>query len=297
MANGAYYLCSQWQIAQGSYVAFGRVRILQAALQMAIGGTVFVMAPAHGMVVAAIISQAAAAALAMRGAQLRPAQPWGRETIACMRTNAKAAFTNSASALLQYATPLAPVVAGSLFLAKADIGAYFLFSSAVAAPGAVLRRAILSYFNGEVKDAEQLRSLLAGMTARTGLLVLVGAGALGMLVLLHHFAGALTDLVFGPRWHHYSGLLLPLVVFFGLDTLLQPFSTFLGMWGRERSQVAIEVLRFSLTYLAWPLLVFAFGLQFEAAIVVFLVLMSAVYLLNCAVVLRAPPQSVGVPAP
>jgi hypothetical protein len=71
-----------------------------------------------------------------------------------------------------------------------------------------------------------------------------------------------------------------------MDTLLQPFSTFLGMWGRERTQIVIELLRFVLTYVAWPLIVLLVGLKFVAAIVVYLALMLAVYVLNCAIVLR-----------
>jgi O-antigen/teichoic acid export membrane protein len=294
VANSAYYLCSQWQIAQGRYAAYGQLRIVQAVTQLGLGTAVFAAVPTHGMLVAVIISQAASALLAMRGSQTRPANPWSAGTRACVRANVRSAAVNSTSALLQYSTPFAPVVIGSLFFAKADIGAWFLFASAIAAPGAVLRRAILSYFNGEIRSPAQLRAMLQDFAGRARVLVVPGAVALlAGLALLYFQAGAISDIVFGARWHRYAGLLLPLVMYFTLDTLLQPFSTLLGMWGRESSQIRVELLRFTLTYLTWPLLVSTAGLGFEAAIDAYLALMLSVYLINFAVVLRAGPEPRG----
>jgi hypothetical protein len=88
--------------------------------------------------------------------------------------------------------------------------------------------------------------------------------------------------------------MMPLALFFAADTALQPFSTFLGMWGHERMQMLIEIARFMMTCVAWPLLVFVLKLEFMPAICVYLAFMLVVYVVNCVIVLRAPPKLLGV---
>lgn len=294
-ANGCYYLCSQWQLAAGEYLAFGRVRMIQAVLQLAIGVALYAALPAHGMVVAALASQAAVAMLVAAGASMRRIVVWRRATLDCVRANCRAASVNSLSTLLQYATPFAPMIIGPLFFTNSEVGAYFLFASAVAAPWAVLRRAILGYFNGEMGAPGRLGPMLTTVAVRyRGWLGPALLAACAALAAVHANAGWVVRLVFGPAWEGYAALLAPLLAFFALDTLLQPFSTFLGMWGRERSQVLVELLRFALTFAAWPALVAVAGLGFVEAVLAYLALMLAVYVLNAVVVLRLARQPAGL---
>ena len=290
-ANGCYYLCSQWQLAAGEYPAFGRVRVIQAVLQLSIGVALYSALPSHGMLVAALASQAAAAMLVVAGASARRIVVWRRATLDCVRTNVKAAGVNSLATLLQYATPFAPMIVGPFFFTNSEVGAYFLFASAVAAPWAVLRRAILGYFNGEMGAPGRLGAMPAALAARyRSWLVPALLMACAALAAVHANANWIVRLVFGTAWESYAALLAPLLAFFALDTLLQPFSTFLGMWGRERSQVLIELLRFALTFAVWPALVAVAELDFLEAVLVYLTLMLAVYMLNAAVVLRLARQ-------
>lgn len=295
VANGMYYLCSQWQIAQGAYATFGRVRVIQAVLQMGIGVALSFVAPNRGLLLAIFVSQIIAAVLVLTGKDFRELRIFSKETSVVLKSNFRPALVNSFSALLQYATPLAPIVLGPIFFSKQEIGAYFLFSSAFSAPCAILRRSILSYFNGEVKSSDQMRAMLQRAVAgrATAIWALAGGGLLAALV-LHMNAGALTGLVFGKDWRPYASLMLPLALFFAADTVLQPFSTFLGMWGHERTQMAIEIVRFMLTCVAWPLLVSILKLEFMSAIGLYLAFMLAVYVANCVIVLRATPRFFGL---
>jgi O-antigen/teichoic acid export membrane protein len=295
VANGMYYLCSQWQIAQGAYGSFGRVRVIQAVLQLSIGIALCFVAPDRGLLLAILLSQAIAAILVWAGKDMGQLNVFHRSTFRFLKSNFSPALVNSVSALLQYSTPLAPIVLGPIFFSKQEIGAYFLFSSAFAAPCAIVRRSILSYFNGEVKSADQIRDVLrrtAGSHA-TAICVLAGAGILAAFVLQLN-AVALTGIVFGKDWRPYASLMMPLALFFAADTALQPFSTFLGMWGHERMQMLIEIARFMMTCVAWPLLVFVLKLEFMPAICVYLAFMLVVYVVNCVIVLRAPPKLLGV---
>lgn len=287
IVNSTYYLCSQWQIALGNYLGYGQLRIVQAGLQLGLGAALFAALPAKGMLVAAIVSQAFAAVQIMKASFGQRLRVWSAQTRDCFKRNFRAAMTNSVSALLQYSTPLAPMIVGPMFLDKTDIGAYFLFSSAMAAPGAILRRTILSYFNGEMKSPERLRFLATQAISRFGIWALAGLGLLAAAgTVIGVYAQDLTGIVFGPAWRHYAALLLPLLLFFALDTLLQPFSTLLCMWEREGTQMAIEVLRFALTYAVWPWIVYAGHHDFFDAIRIYLLLMGFVYVLNCVVAVR-----------
>lgn len=292
IANGSYYLCSQWQIARRDYKAFGRVRIIQACAQLAIGISLYVVLPANGMLLAVIASQGIVAFIIWRDSSSRPIKVWGAHTFACIRANFRVAATNSTSALLQYSTPFAPVVIGPLFFPAGEVGAYFLFSSAIAAPCAILRRSILSYFNGEMNSPGRVMSFLT-LAVRQYWTILLAclAAVLFALTLLQLHHEIIVKIVFGNKWQLYSSLVVPLVLFFAFDTVLQPFSTFLGMWGREGAQIYIEVLRFMLTFGAWPLIVYTQGMGFMGAIVTYLALMLSVYILNFAIVLRTKVDS------
>lgn len=297
VANGMYYLCSQWQIAQGAYGSFGRVRVIQAILQLGIGIALCFVAPDRGLLLAILLSQVVAAILVCAGKDMRQLNVFDASTFRFLKSNFSPALVNSVSALLQYSTPLAPIVLGPIFFSKQEIGAYFLFSSAFSAPCAIFRRSILSYFNGEVKSAEQIRAML-GRTAGSHARAIWALGCVGVLaaLLLHLNAAALTCLVFGRDWRPYAALMVPLALFFAADTVLQPFSTFLGMWGRERVQMVIEISRFMLTCVAWPVLVYILKLEFMPAICLYLAFMLVVYVANCVIVLRATPKLLGVAA-
>jgi O-antigen/teichoic acid export membrane protein len=297
VANGLYYLCSQWQIAQGEYATFGRVRVTQAVLQLGVGMALSFVAPDYGLLLAILLSQAIAAMLVLGARDFRQLQIFNKTTFEFLKFNFRPAFVNSFSALLQYATPLAPIVLGPIFFSKQEIGAYFLFSSAFSAPCAILRRSILSYFNGEVKSADQMRDMLQGaVSGRAMAICALAVGGFVSVLVLHFNASVLTSFVFGKDWRPYAALMLPLALFFAADTVLQPFSTFLGMWGHERTQMAIEIVRFMLTCIVWPLLVFVLKLEFIPAIGLYLACMFAVYIANFFIVLRTTPKLLGVAA-
>jgi hypothetical protein len=281
-----YYLGSQFRIAGADYHGYAAARLQQALTQVAVAFALFA-AGDEGLLLAFATSQAVVGVHIVwrsRDALLSTTRP---ALAACWRHGRSLAVSNSFLVLLQYSTPFAPVLLGTLLFTRDDVGAFFLFSSAVSSPLAIFRRSAISLLSVEAATPARARALWGKLAPHARLVT--GVGALGITASVMALAAAapeITILVFGRAWVSHSVLLLPIVVFFVLDAIFQPLTTLLPLWGRQERALAYEVFRFLLVFGVLPATVVGWDLTFFQAICLYFVLMSLVYLMTLVSVYR-----------
>ena len=86
--------------------------------------------------------------------------------------------------------------------------------------------------------------------------------------------------LFGEKWLAHASLLPLLFVYFFLDALLQPLTTLLPLWGKEKYALLYEVLRFFLVFLVLPLGVFFWAYSFSQFLVLYFACMLLCYALT-----------------
>jgi O-antigen/teichoic acid export membrane protein len=278
-AASIFYLSTQMLIAVSEYERFARLRLLQAVLQIVVGLLLFQWQPPIGLFCAYTLSQLAVGIFIVTTHRMAFISASRTEIAICWRKLRGPAAVNSIMVLLQYSTPFAPILLGSMFYAKGEVGAYFVFSSAVSAPLAIYRRSVLTFLNAEAHSPGRAKALSKRLGKNALMIIWVFfaitlLGSIGIWV-----AGKeAVAFVFGVSWREYSNFLLPIFVYFISDALLQPFTTLLPLWGHQAIALKYEVLRFGLVFLVWPLLAVGMSLSFAYALLVYFMLMFATYL-------------------
>ena len=280
-STSLFYLGTQLLISISEYTGFARIRLLQAILQIAIGLLLFRLHPKFGLFLAYSLSQMVVgffvffcygrSVLATNKAQLAN----------CWRSCSRGASFNSLLVLMQYSTPFAPVLLGSLYFSGEEVGAYFLFSSAFAAPLSIYRRSAVHFLNGEVGSPMRAQMFAAVIKKRMPVVVavLLVLTVLGSLVFLLA-AREVATLIFGVSWATHSYLLLPIFLFYFFDAVFQPFTTLLPLWGRQAIAMKYEALRFVSVFFFLPIITVGFSFNFYCAIISYFLVMSIVYIAN-----------------
>ena len=190
----------------------------------------------------------------------------------------RAAIGNTGTTLLQYSTPFAPVILGAGFADQTEVGAYFLFSQMVAAPFSLFRRALNNYFNAAFSHPVLAKASLKNNRKLIFLsisILTIGSAALVIVVALH--GAKLIHMVIGEKWLGSAHFLLPMIVYFTFDAVLQPITTLLPHWGASKALFALELARFVSVYILGSFLIILLEWNFFQYSIFFFASMLAVY--------------------
>lgn len=200
-----------------------------------------------------------------------------QQTRVFFNENLSEALKNTVISFAQYSAPLVPVLIGGMLFDEKNVGAYFVFAQMISAPLSVVRRNLLVYLNGEFSSVEKFRSLFKYINKKY--VTLCCFFILFIFVVVFLFNEEITFLVLGNQWVIFSYMLFPLILYFTIDTILQPITTLLPLWGNANYSISLEVLKIILLTTALPLLTIYFSLSFMDFLLLFIVVMSVVYLL------------------
>lgn len=198
---------------------------------------------------------------------------------AFIRKNIAEGIKNSSLAFMQYSTPVVPVLVGGYIFDKSNIGVYFLFSQAIAAPFALIRRNVLILFNGEYNDRYKIKKLFNKIISFKNIAITFFI-FLCVLILLILSSKYLVLVFFGSTWVSYSWLMLVLFIYYFIDALLQPLTTLYPLWGKVNKALIFELTRFFFVALLLPTIAFFFKIPFIWFVILFLTFMTLIYLVN-----------------
>lgn len=186
---------------------------------------------------------------------------------------------NSIISFLQYGSPLVPVLIGGYFFDQKNIGAYFVFSQMISAPLNIFRRNILIFFNGEFSNKDKFNVFIKSEIFKIKNLIIFTIMILMLSIVMMFFQKEIVYLVLGQQWVSYSYLLLPLIIYFVFDCLLQPFTTLLPLWGKVNYSLSIEAFRFIFLISVLPLLIIYFNFNFVQFLIGYIFIMLFFYLI------------------
>lgn len=278
-AASLFYLGTQYLIADSAYAKFAQARMLQAILQLALGLILYLWCPDTGLLLSFSASQLLVGLyiVTRHGQDIRKTSR--RQISERWNATARQAGHNSILTLLQYSTPFAPVLLGFVKFSVEELGAYFLFSSAIAAPFSIFRRSAINFLNGEAASPEKAHKIALALNRhRNAIGAVLLLGSIASVLLLSATAPAATHLIFGASWVVYSNFLPIVFLFHLLDALLQPFTTLLPLWGHRAIAMKLEVLRFILVFGLLPLIVAARSLNYFQALATYFFMMTAIYI-------------------
>lgn len=247
LASSACLIGTQSLLARKNYNLYAKLRIIQAIAQIIIGMLLYDIEGMNGLIVGFILSQLAIGLVILLkfkprfGSQARIKELVAREV--------RSAWLNTITTGLQYATPFAPILIGAAIYSPVVLGGYFLFSQLIAAPTAILRRSITSFLNAEFSDPARLSNEIAlrrQKIIRVALSIFaIAACGLAIAAILRH---EIVETIFGSEWSPQAELLVPLMIYYLFDTLMQPFTTLLALWGRSWMALNIEIARFAAVF-------------------------------------------------
>ena len=188
------------------------------------------------------------------------------------------AIKNTLISFMQYSTPLAPVIIGALIFSESKIGAYFVFSQMLSSPLSIIRRNLLIFLNGEFGSSIKLKTAIKEAKSYfTYVKYIILLGLFG-LILIYYFDEDIVRLILGKQWVDYSYLLIPLLLYFLIDSILQPITTLLPLWGYVSYSMKIESLRFICILFALPIFTFVFNISFMSFLLLFIAIMILAYI-------------------
>lgn len=196
-----------------------------------------------------------------------------------IKRNIADGIKNSSLAFMQYSTPVVPVLVGGYIFDKSNIGVYFLFSQAIAAPFALVRRNVLILLNGEYSDKYKIKKLFNEIINIRNITITFFI-FLSVFFLLIFLSKYLVLVFFGSTWVSYSWLMLVLFIYYFIDALLQPLTTLYPLWGKVNKALMFEVIRFCSVALLLPIIAFLFKISFLWFVILFLTFMALIYLVN-----------------
>lgn len=280
-SSALFYLTTQHLISVGSYRLFSILRLLQVIAQVVVGVLLFEILPDNGLLIAYSLSQLIIGLYILvwsldcfKGiciAQLK----------AAFEVKLKGALSNSLTSLLQYSTPFAPALLGSFFYSSAEVGAYFVVSQAIAAPLAIFRRSVINFLNGQAATPKKALEILKGLSAYLFPMLLGG----GLFIFFIGFCASLYGtelmaLLFGPHWQGFGSIVVPILIYFIMDMLLQPLTTLLPLWGYHGQALKFEGIRFLLVFAVLPAYALLSGVGFEGFLSLYFLLMMSVYVIT-----------------
>jgi O-antigen/teichoic acid export membrane protein len=270
-----YYLASQHHIASGEYGIYNNFRIIQAVIY--IGLAIGLFALDEGMLIAFAGSQALVGLYLLWRIRREILTTSYSLILACWQRDRNQAVSNSFITLIQYSTPFSPILIATYIFSKEDVGAYFLFSSAISAPLAIYRRSAINFISAEAAIPIKANALKNKLMPKSVVIISVSILILLMCVVLHIWRNEIIQIIFGTQWSHYELLLAPTVAYFILDAWFQPFTALLPLWGRQSYAFYLEVSRFTLVFIFLPFISIKFSLTFNQFIYLYFVLMLVVY--------------------
>lgn len=280
VSSAVFYLGTQYLIALKEYRLFARCRVLQVGLQALIGVSAVALAPNAGLLYAFMFSQLFVGLLILLKARASLARLDFSSVVVLGRKRKAEAFRQTVLVGLQYSTPFAPVLLGGFFFTASEVGGYFVMLQLFSGPASVFRRSAIYFLNGELASlsfaAGVIRAQRKKMLFITFLLVI---GMLLGLMLAWWLQDVLVVTLFGDKWLAHASLLPLLFVYFFLDALLQPLTTLLPLWGREKYALLYEVIRFGLVFLLLPLGLFFLGFSFSQFLMLYFGCMLLCYVL------------------
>lgn len=277
LATSCYYLFGQFDLYSGNYQRFARIRFIQSALYATIPALFLPALGQIGLTLGVIASLAAACiyyCILTREVIFTETKSY----IPLLSSKWRLAISNTGTTLLQYSTPFAPVIIGSGFAEQAEVGAYFLFTQMIAAPFSLVRRALTNYFNATFSQPASAKASL--MSNRRMILISIGALTIGSVAIsttIHLFGADIIQMAIGGKWLGMTSFLLPMVIYFTFDALLQPITTLLPHWGASKILFKLELLRFVLVYLIGSVLILLLNWSFFQYSIFFFASMLAVY--------------------
>lgn len=277
LATSCYYLFGQFDLYSGNYQRFARIRFIQSALYATIPA---LFLPALGQIglTLGVATSMAAACIYYYILTRKVIFTETKSYIPLLSSKWREAISNTGTTLLQYSTPFAPVIIGSGFAEKSEVGAYFLFTQMIAAPFSLVRRALINYFNATLSQPASAKACLMGN--RRIILISIGAlviGSTAISAIIHLFGADIIKIAIGERWVGMTSFLLPMVVYFTFDALLQPVTTLLPHWGASKTLFRLELLRFVLVYLIGSVLIMLLSWSFFQYSIFFFASMLVIY--------------------
>lgn len=273
-----FYQATQYLLARGQYRVFSRSRLAQVLLYIGAGVAFYKYYPDQGLSLAAILSQFILGVGVLLFLAKDLAQVSFRNMVLLWREYYRRAFVNSSISLLQSSAPFAPILFGTILFSSADVGAYFLFSQLVSSPLSVFRRSFMNFLNAEFNSPLELKRALTGkymliLKAIIALALIVVLGVVLAIVFGRDFVGA----TLGGGWSEYWRLLIPMFVYYIIDSLLQPLTTLLPIWGRHGLAFRIEAARFVVIFLVLPITAWLFSVSFIIFCIFFYLVMVFFY--------------------
>lgn len=273
-----FNLGTQYLLSKGQYKHFSYWRFLQVVIQIGGGAAAYAMFPQHGLSMAFALSQLVIGLGILAFASKDLLVVTAKRLKQCWLDFYRVAAANSAISLLQYSTPFAPVLFGSLVYTKADVGAYFLFSQIFASPLSILRRSLMNFMNAEFASPDKARQVWRANVKHAFKVIALLAAALlvggGLLVALGQ---QVVSIALGQAWASYWGLLIPMFFYYMLDAFLQPLTTLLPLWGHHALALRIEAGRFISVFLVLPAIFFLFPASFLTFCAVYFTVMIFFY--------------------
>ena len=276
-----FYLGTQNLLAQGDYKFFSKIRFYQVIIQVSVGLCAFSLWPYYGLSISFVGVQLVLGVILLFRILNNNRFPRPSKIILVYKKFYSKALVNSLISILQYSAPFAPVFFGSIHYSQGEVGAYFLFAQVAAAPLSIFRRSLLNFLNAEFYSVEKLTIILKEYSRVGGyfilfflLLFFVGGGVLAF------WSEYIVGLLFGKQWLMYVGLLLPLVMYYVIDSCLQPITTLLPLWGVSRISLLFEIFRFLLIYFGGGFVVFFMDVSFYHFVMCFILSMVFVYFMQ-----------------
>ena len=281
VSSAVFYLGTQYLIALKEYRLFARCRVLQVGLQALIGVSAVALAPSTGLLYAFMFSQLFVGLLILFKAKSSLARLDFSSVVVLGRKRKAEAFRQTVLVGLQYSTPFAPVLLGGFFFTVSEVGGYFVMLQLFSGPASVFRRSAINFLNGELASFSFAAGVIRSQRKKILLMAfLLAVGMLIGLILVWWLQDVLVAALFGEKWLAHASLLPLLFVYFFLDALLQPLTTLLPLWGKEKYALLYEVLRFFLVFLVLPLGVFFWAYSFSQFLVLYFACMLLCYALT-----------------
>jgi len=157
---------------------------------------------------------------------------------------------NSIGTILQYSTPMAPVLLLGALSSKESVGMYFFVAQLLSAPLNIFRRSFAYYLNTEFSSREKVPDFKKSFFTRKFTLLVLAAIIVVLIasVGVYVWGEFLFLLAFGEGWGGAGEVAWLLLMYFVFDSLVQPFSGLLSLWGRERLHLFIEIFRWFIVF-------------------------------------------------
>lgn len=281
LSYSIFYLSTQNILRTGDYVFFAKFKLAQAVLQILLSLIFFAIALDNGLLWGVLVAQTIVGACFLGRSICKQGVRIDNMFNIFLIWKIRA-FINTITTILQYSTPFAPVFFGSIFYEVNEVGAYFIFSQLFSAPLSIFRRSLLSFLNVEFADFSKARLCFLSVSKVYVLffIIICIVAILGCLLLFNSTGELLVGVIFGNVWKPYSYILAPLVVYFLLDALLQPFTTLAPLWGRERVTLIFEIARVLIVFVGGYFLISYLKVDFIGFVMFFTISMVFVYVVQ-----------------